>query len=493
MSRYIDRLPEPAVTTPVKIIVATASRTGTFSVYEALKRLGFKTYHMAECCTEGGVPHMQVLDEAIRATHNRYAGIKRYTKADFDKWFAEYDCIVEIPYFLGLDILQAYADDPNIKFILTDRDPDKWVTSINNTVGGIVQSANSFPMTILQHFSGYLYWFLNLNCTLYGAIADGTDPGGKNNREVMRRNYISYINMAKRILPADRLCYFRLEDGLSWEQICPFLGIPIPDEPFPDANVQENFKNVVSPRVGEPIAVYSVGRVDAVYFDDEPSGFRAAARTIPEPFAARRRDQGFPVRLSENQTREDIRKNITAANGSGIVRATARKPKGTATRAPLIFGVDSIDAANQLCRSGAICNAEIFEAEPYNEAICPRQCYSCHKFGHMQRHSSVRPLLGRQTPVRAGVPGASRNGSGEVPQLLWSRLCPVVNMQWTQARSAYPNRPRGFTNSQENDDPFSGREKKRRRRPLPRSFHAEAQLPRTQPTPCPRGKSYHAD
>lgn len=34
---------------------------------------------------------MQVLDEAIRATHNRYAGIKRYTKADFDKWFAEYD------------------------------------------------------------------------------------------------------------------------------------------------------------------------------------------------------------------------------------------------------------------------------------------------------------------------------------------------------------------------------------------------------------------
>lgn len=109
MSRYIDRLPEPAVRTPVKIIVATASRyatppfsyhgnsvlihgrTGTFSVYEALKRLGFKTYHMVECCTEGGVPHMQVLDEAIRATHNRYAGIKRYTKADFDKWFAEYD------------------------------------------------------------------------------------------------------------------------------------------------------------------------------------------------------------------------------------------------------------------------------------------------------------------------------------------------------------------------------------------------------------------
>lgn len=51
--------------------------------------------------------------------------------------------------------------------------------------------------------------------------------------------------MAKRILPADRLLYFRLEDGLGWEQICPFLEIPIPDEPFPKPNDQENFKKEV--------------------------------------------------------------------------------------------------------------------------------------------------------------------------------------------------------------------------------------------------------
>lgn len=57
----------------------------------AMKILGFKTYHMAACLRQGGVPHMQVLDEAIRAQHNRYSGIKRYTKQDFDKWFAEYD------------------------------------------------------------------------------------------------------------------------------------------------------------------------------------------------------------------------------------------------------------------------------------------------------------------------------------------------------------------------------------------------------------------
>ncbi|KAG6067883.1 hypothetical protein E4U32_002618 [Claviceps aff. humidiphila group G2b] len=56
--------------------------------------------------------------------------------------------------------------------------------------------------------------------------------------------------------------------------------------------------------------------------------------------------EGFSVRLSQNQDREDIRKKLTAAkgSGSGIIRATARKPKGTATRALLIIGVDGIDA-----------------------------------------------------------------------------------------------------------------------------------------------------
>lgn len=52
--------------------------------------------------------------------------------------------------------------------------------------------------------------------------------------------------MAKRVLPADRLLYFRLEDGLGWEQICPFLEIPVPDQPFPRPNDTENFKKEVS-------------------------------------------------------------------------------------------------------------------------------------------------------------------------------------------------------------------------------------------------------
>ncbi|CCE34607.1 uncharacterized protein CPUR_08541 [Claviceps purpurea 20.1] len=167
--------------------------------------------------------------------------------------------------------------------------------------------------------------------------------------------------------------------------------------------------------------------------------------------------KGFPVRLSENQ-------DLAAANGSGIVRATARKPKGTATRSPLIIGVNSLDAANYLIHSGVIYNWEIFEAEPFNEAIRPRQCYNCHKFGHIAAFYNATAQCGRCSAAKhqteqacPALHGTARekcpNCSGAHPA--WSRLCPVANTQWTQARSAYPSRPREFANPRDDDDPFT--------------------------------------
>lgn len=53
--------------------------------------LSYKPYHMYECCAIGGVPHMRVLNEVVTSEYNRLSGIKKYTKADYDKWLADYD------------------------------------------------------------------------------------------------------------------------------------------------------------------------------------------------------------------------------------------------------------------------------------------------------------------------------------------------------------------------------------------------------------------
>lgn len=53
--------------------------------------LGYRPYHMYECCAIGGVPHMKTFKEGIIAEFDRLSGGKRYTRADFDKWLGDYD------------------------------------------------------------------------------------------------------------------------------------------------------------------------------------------------------------------------------------------------------------------------------------------------------------------------------------------------------------------------------------------------------------------
>lgn len=87
MSRLIDQLPEPARVVEKKVIVTSRSRSGTFSLYQALQMLGYRPYHMYEVVQS--TAHMGIFEEALNA---KYFGVgKPYGKAEFDKWFAEYD------------------------------------------------------------------------------------------------------------------------------------------------------------------------------------------------------------------------------------------------------------------------------------------------------------------------------------------------------------------------------------------------------------------
>lgn len=46
---------------------------------------------MMEVVTVGGIPHMKVFQEAVLAQYNRFLGIKRYDKLDYEKWMGGYD------------------------------------------------------------------------------------------------------------------------------------------------------------------------------------------------------------------------------------------------------------------------------------------------------------------------------------------------------------------------------------------------------------------
>ncbi|KAJ5455302.1 hypothetical protein N7475_010423 [Penicillium sp. IBT 31633x] len=268
MSRMVDQIPLPAEVRKMKVIVASASRSGTLGLYQAMRILGYNTYHIYECCAIQGLPHMRIFKEAITAHWNQLSGIKRFTTTDFDRWLGEYDCLVEIPSYIGVDLLEAYAKDPDVKFILTERQPEKWAASINNTAGKLATKATEFPFSILKYFDSTLYEFLTLNILVYRAIAGGTAPGEPGNEEALCRYYRNHIKSVKETISADRLCLIQLEDGLGWETICPFLGLPVPDQAYPDRNEPEKFQVLVegfiTPRINTAIMRFSVVAVSTV-------------------------------------------------------------------------------------------------------------------------------------------------------------------------------------------------------------------------------------
>jgi len=68
--------------------LTTSFRVGTFSLYQAMKILGYKPYHMYEAIVRGAT-HLRIFEEALSC---KYLGTgKPYGKAEFDKWLANYD------------------------------------------------------------------------------------------------------------------------------------------------------------------------------------------------------------------------------------------------------------------------------------------------------------------------------------------------------------------------------------------------------------------
>ncbi|KAL4893486.1 hypothetical protein BDV59DRAFT_177493 [Aspergillus ambiguus] len=190
MSREIDKLPEPSDRKKKWLIIASCSRTGTLSLYCAVKTLGYHPYHFAEMVMNHGASHMRIMSEAVVANNNPFSGIKRYNREDIDKWLANYDCLIEVPSYLGTRVFEEYATDPDIKFILTERDPDAWVKSVNNTAGDNVKIASNLPTSILKYFHKDLRAFFRLNQLVYWVLSDTTNKGDTSNEANLRRNYV---------------------------------------------------------------------------------------------------------------------------------------------------------------------------------------------------------------------------------------------------------------------------------------------------------------
>ncbi|KAL9603452.1 MAG: hypothetical protein Q9219_001139 [cf. Caloplaca sp. 3 TL-2023] len=148
-----------------------------------------------------------------------------YSAADIDQLLEDYSAVTDIPCVLFTDELLARF--PDAKVILTNRDIDRWLMSMEK----IYSIMGWKSMWALAQIDPNIFKYLDL---LKMALTAWTG-GDWENREKLREGYRRHYQHVRSSVPEERLLEFRSEDG--WEPLCNFLNKPVPSEPYPCVNV----------------------------------------------------------------------------------------------------------------------------------------------------------------------------------------------------------------------------------------------------------------
>ncbi len=203
------------MTVTLRIIGAGFGRTGTLSLKGALEMLGFgPCYHMVEVFQNPEAPGWWY-DAAVDPTN-----------ADWAKIFKGYNSTVDWP---NATFYKELADAyPDAKVILTERDPNSWFESTQETI-----FKNDIPEGVEAPFPKMLR-------KVIGELFDQR----LHDRDHCIAVYKAHNQKVRETIPADRLLVYHVADG--WEPLCHFLGVPVPGEPIPKVNSREEFAAMVA-------------------------------------------------------------------------------------------------------------------------------------------------------------------------------------------------------------------------------------------------------
>jgi hypothetical protein len=210
----------------LKVIGAGWGRTGTESLKKALEILEFgKCYHMFELIKDGK-----------RVVY--WEQLARGEKPDYDKLFDGFQSAVDFP--ASMYYRELMTQYPNAKVILSYRDPDKWYESASNTIFKPLPVLIVPISRVLGLFFKNLSYFQRIAKNVIEPLFTDFMQGKKDDREFMINMYNQWVADVKKNVPAEKLLVFEAKEG--WEPLCKFLGVPVPDVPYPRGNDSEQFK-----------------------------------------------------------------------------------------------------------------------------------------------------------------------------------------------------------------------------------------------------------
>ena len=211
----------------MKVIGAGFGRTGTLSLKAALEELGFgPCYHMVEVMRH--TAHAKVWAERGEGR-----------PVDWKALFNGYQATVDWPACTYYQELMKVF--PDAKVLLSVRDPEKWYESVRNTIF----QARQFMQ---KSWARFLMPGAKIRSRMMDSIIwDGTFSGRLEDRQYAIEVFNRHIEEVKRYVPPERLLVFDVKEG--WEPLCRFLGVPVPNKPFPRLNDTVTFQQRIKNRV----------------------------------------------------------------------------------------------------------------------------------------------------------------------------------------------------------------------------------------------------
>ncbi len=203
----------------LSVIGAGFGRTGTMSLKLALEQLGFgPCFHMMEFFSAAN-------GEALKARWEEVAFAAN--PVDWDGVFAGYRSTVDWP---SAAYWRQLADRyPAAKVILTVRDADRWFDSASATIF----SGRSSDEELAKRTDTWARMVRRI-------IAEGTFDRRSSDREHAIAVFRRHNEEVRKTIPPERLLVY--EAGQGWEPLCRFLGVEVPETPYPQENTTEKFK-----------------------------------------------------------------------------------------------------------------------------------------------------------------------------------------------------------------------------------------------------------
>jgi hypothetical protein len=223
----------------IQVICAGLGRTGTLSLTDALKVLGYKPYHFVD------FNHLEEWAEFAQTGKGSTTTTTTTTDDLFDLMEKDgYTATLENPTSdIYQDLLRRY---PDAKVVLTVRDtPQAFVKSWKLLFDTMIITEQTFSWRFPSFF-GYIPLFKKLKQIrqLMGTTHLGLPPGelthGWRNHsdEWLAEQYERHNQHVIETVPKEQLLVFNVKEG--WGPLCEFLGKKVPDddeESFPHSQV----------------------------------------------------------------------------------------------------------------------------------------------------------------------------------------------------------------------------------------------------------------